>query len=174
MKKTILIIMTAITTTAAMAQSTDEQAIRKVVSTMETGWIKKDGQLFASVFAETHDFIVWNGYYFPGWSRQANAGAHQGLFNGPFATSDIKLKIDKIKFLRPDLALTHVFGARYDKGTSIPEDPGVLMSIIMEKKDGAWKIISFHNLDLEGFQDKPIADQSPMPLKVMYAGWYKK
>lgn len=168
--------LSAILTTASIAQSgnADEQAIQQVVNTMETGWVQKNGETFASVFADAHDYIVWNGYYFPGFTRQRNAEAHQGLFNGPYKTYDVKFKIDKIRFLRPDLALVHVYGGGYQKGKSIPENPNVLMSMILEKKDGSWKIIAFHNLDLETFEKKEIGDSSPIPLKVMYAGWYKK
>lgn len=174
MKKTILIMLTAISTTAALAQSnTDEQAIQKVISTMETAWNQKSGATYMSVFEDVHDYIVWNGYYFPNITKERNAQAHQALFDGVYRTYDIRLKIDKIKFLRPDLALVHVLGAGYEKGT-VPENPSVLMSIIMEKKAGTWKVISFHNLNLEAFEKKEIADHAPMPLKVMYATWYKK
>ena len=134
MKKTILIMLTAISTSAtAMAQTaatTDEQAIQKIISSMESNWVQKNGAGFATVFADQHDFIVWNGYYFPNQSRENNARAHQGLFDGPYRTYDIKLKIDKIRFIRPDLALVHVLGAGYRKGTPVPENPGVLMSMI--------------------------------------------
>lgn len=176
MKKTLLIMLTTISASAAMAQSgnADEQAIYKVINIMETGWVQKNGQLFSSVFADVHDYIVWNGYYFPGMTQPRNAAAHQELFSGVYKTYDIKLKIDKIRFLRSDLALVHVYGGGYEKGKDLPENPTVLMSMIIEKKNNDWKVISFHNLDLEAFEKKEIADHSPMPLKVMYAGWYKK
>ncbi len=167
--------LTAISTTAALSQTgNDEQAIQKVVATMESGWAQKKGDVFASVFADVHDYIVWNGYYFPNMTHDLNVRQHQALFDGPYKNYDIKLKIDKIKFLRPDLALVHVLGGGADKGQPAPENPGILISMIMEKKDGVWKIISFHNLDLEAFQDKATADRAPIPLNVMYATWYKK
>lgn len=176
MKKTLLIMLTTIAASAAIAQTgtADEQALGKLLNTMETGWVQKNGEMFASVFADNHDFVVWNGYYFPNTSQKSTAMSHQGLFDGPFKTYDIRLKVDKIRFIRPDIALIHALGAGYQKGQPIPEDPGVLMSIIAEKKNGTWKIVSFHNLDLEMFQDKEIAERSPMPAKVMYANWYKK
>jgi len=161
-------------TLSAQTGNADEQAIQKIVTTMETAWAQKNGELFSSVFAETHDYIVWNGYYFPNMTRQGNAGAHQNLFNGVYKTYDVKFKIDKIKFIRHDLALTHVYGGGFEKGKTPPENPGVFMTMLLEKKDGTWKIISFHNMDLEAFEKKEIADHSPMPLNVMYAGWYKK
>ena len=176
MKKLMFIAAVISISFASLAQTTnkEEDAIRTVVKTAETGWVEKSGEKFASAFAEVHDFIVWNGYYFPNQTRQATATVHQGLFNGPFRTLDVRFKIDKIKFIRNDIALVHTYGGMYEKGKAVPENPGVLMTMLMEKKEGEWKIISFHNLDLEGFQDKKIADRSPMPLSVMYAGWYKK
>ncbi|MGB8191628.1 MAG: SgcJ/EcaC family oxidoreductase [Chitinophagaceae bacterium] len=176
MKKIILILLSAIITTASIAQSgnADDQAIQKIVTTMETGWAQKSGEVFSSVFADVHDYIVWNGYYFPGMSRKANAAGHQDLFSGVYRTYDVKFKIDKIRFVRTDLALAHVYGGGYEKGQAVPENPTVLMTMLLEKKDGNWKIISFHNLDLEAFENKATADRSPMPLNVMYAGWYKK
>ncbi len=171
----MLIMFTAIASTA-IGQNTnaDEQAIRNLITTMETGWVQKNGETFSSVFADTHDYIVWNGYYFPGMSRKANAAAHQHLFDGPYKTFDVKFKIDKIRFIRTDLALVHVYGGGYEKGKSVPENPNILASMLMEKKDGGWKVIAFHNLDLEAFENKTIGERSPMPLNVMYAGWYKK
>lgn len=155
-------------------QAGDEEAMRTSISAMEKGWIAKSGEQFAASFADVHDYIVWNGYYFPNMTKAQNAAGHQNLFSGPYRTLDLMLKPDKFKFIRTDLALVHCYGATYEKGTAVPENPTVLMTILFEKKDGVWKIISFHNLDLESFQDKEIADHSPMPVKVMYAGWYKK
>jgi uncharacterized protein (TIGR02246 family) len=176
MKKTILMatIISAAMTLNAQNTNKEEELIRTVVKTIENGWIEKSGEKFSSVFAEVHDYIVWNGYYFPNMTRQANANAHQGLFNGPYRTVDVKFKVDKIKFLRSDLALAHIYGGTYEKGQAVPENPTVLMTMILEKKDNVWLIISFHNLDLEAFQNKETAERSPMPLNIMYAGWYKK
>jgi len=155
-------------------ENEDEAAIRSVVSTMETGWKEKNGEKFASGFADTHDFIVWTGYYFRNTTKAMTASAHQGLFDGIFKTMDIRLKVDKIKFIRPDVALTHVIGVGYNKGEEVPKDPGVIMTLLMEKKDGKWQIISFHNLDLETFQNEDIKKGMPFPAEVMYAGWYKQ
>ncbi|MEP7377466.1 MAG: SgcJ/EcaC family oxidoreductase [Chitinophagaceae bacterium] len=176
MKKTIIMatLISAAMTVHAQTNTNDEDAIRTVVKTMETGWNEKSGEKYASIFADTHDFIVWNGYYFPNQTRQGTAAAHQNLFTGIYKNSDVELKVDKIKFIRKDIALVHTYGGMYEKGKQLPENPGVLMTLLMEKKDAKWQIISFHNLDLEGFQDKAIAERSPFPFSVMYAGWYNK
>jgi uncharacterized protein (TIGR02246 family) len=176
MKKTILMatVITAAMSLNAQTNVKEEDAIRAVVRTVETGWAEKSGEKYASGFAEVHDFIVWNGYYFPNQTRQGTAAGHQNLFNGMYKNMDVKLKVDKIKFIRNDIALVHTYGVLYEKGKPVPENPGVLMTMLMEKKQDEWQIISFHNLDLEAFQDKEVGDRSPIPLNIMYAGWYKK
>jgi len=175
MNKVIITVIAIITFCNSFAQTDkDKKAIEKNVAIMEEGWEQKDGKKYASPFADVHDFIVWNGYYFPNNTKASNAAAHQGLFDGPFKTMDIKLKVDKIKFIRPDIALTHVIGVGYEKGKEIPKDPGVLISLLMEKKADKWEIISFHNLDLEVFQDEQIKSRMPFPAEAMYASWYKK
>lgn len=161
----------ATATAFSQTDNKDEQAIRGIVTTLETGWNNKNGQSFASVFAETHDYIVVNGIYFPKMSRQQNAAAHQGLFDGVYKTRDIKLNVDRVVTLRPDLAMMYVIGVGYDKGTAVPKDPGVIMSILVEKQKEGWKIIAFHNHNIN---PEELKQASPMPLEVMYASWYKK
>jgi hypothetical protein len=71
MKKIVLAVMAATALCTALAQNReDEKAIEKIVGSMEEGWVQKDGEKFASVFADTHDYIVWNGYYFRNPQRQ--------------------------------------------------------------------------------------------------------
>ncbi len=154
----------------AQTNSEDEKALQKIPVTIEAGWNNKSGETFASVFAETHDYIVVNGFYFPNFTRKQNAFVHQGLFDGIYKNNTLQLKIDKISFLRPDLAMITVLGASYAQGTSKPTDPTAIMTILAEKKNADWKIISFHNHSLaESFA----IPTPPVPHKVMYASWYK-
>jgi uncharacterized protein (TIGR02246 family) len=195
MKKTILLlaVAAAFITKAAFAQSetapsetayslaavaalvtrqpaADEEAIKGVMSTLEKGWNSKSGETFSSVFADVHDYIVINGLYFSGFTTRGNAGAHQGLFNGVYKSKDIKIKVDKIAFLRSDLALVTAYAGMYETGGTSPKDPSAIMTVIVEKKNDAWKIISFHNHSL----DEVLAmKQTPVPMNVMYASWYK-
>ena len=169
MKQMILAGMLAVTATAFSQETKDEQAIRSIASTMQTGWNTKNSQTFSSVFADKHDYIVVNGLYFPNWSKQGNAAAHQGLFDGLYKNEDLILKVDKIKFLNPDLAQVTAFGLRYKKNEPIPEDLNAIMTILVEKKNNEWKIISFHNHGLD-----ESVKHGPMPMKVMYASWYQQ
>jgi uncharacterized protein (TIGR02246 family) len=160
-------------TSFANGNPNDEKALHQVVGTMEQGWNTRSGELFSSSFADTHDYIVWNGLFFPQQSPTDNARAHQGIFNSIYKNTDVKLKVDRIKFVREDLALLHVLGATYDHGMAIPEHPKVIISMLVEKKNNTWKIISFHNSDIELSFEPGAQNGTSMPLNVMYAGWYK-
>ena len=172
MKKIIIMAATVMASAMAFSQtgSKDEQAVRSIITTLEKGWNSRSGETFASVFADVHDYIVVDGLYFSNWPRQANQAAHQGLFDGIYKNYDIKLKVDKVSFIRPDLAMIYAIGGGAETGKPMPEDPGIIMTVLAEKKADGWKIISFHNHNLEATKNK----RSPMPLNVMYASWYKK
>lgn len=173
MKILIQLIALFVCTNTLFAQSgPDEAAIRSLVKTMADGWTDGNSQKFASVFADEHDYIVWNGIYMKGMNTQSNAAAHQGLFESVYKDTDHHATVDKIRFIREDLALIHVLAAIVPKGENRPTDPQVLWSGLLEKKDGGWKIISFHNLDLEIFENEQMRRSAPMPPEVMYASWY--
>jgi uncharacterized protein (TIGR02246 family) len=150
----------------------DEAGIRANVATMARGWCQADGQLFASVFAPVSDYIVWNGYYMPGASREGIARAHDGLFRGVYANTDLYLVVDKVTFPAPGVGLVHVYGAVVGDGEARPADPAVLMTILFAKNGEGWQAVSFHNLDLEVYQNEEIRERAPMPAGVMYKGWY--
>jgi uncharacterized protein (TIGR02246 family) len=173
MKRIILFFSLLIFTTQVQAQSvTDEQAIRNVIQKLEKGWNNASGETFASVFTDTHDFIVWNGYYFKGQNIEDNTRTHDYIFSSMYKGTQLFLTVDKIRFIREDIALVHVFGSVVGKSETRPKDPQVLISMIVEKTNEDWKISSFHNLDLEVFQNEDMLKGSPVPAAVMYASWY--
>jgi len=175
MKKAIFMatLISAALSVNAQTNNKDEQAIRNIVATMQKGWNEKSGKTFSSVFANVHTYVVINGMYMPGITPEINANAHQGIFNSVYKTTDLEYKIDKINFVRPDLALMYVLGALHEQGTAVPENPEAIITMVVEKKNDEWKIISFHNSPIDMFEPGQ-ADRSPVPLNVMYASWYKK
>ena len=174
MKKVILtafLIINSIFMLQAQENKAHEQAITNILNIIQSGWNEKSGEKFASSFFEVHDYIVVNGLYLPALTRQQNARVHQQLFDGPFKSSNIRLKADKISFYRNDLAQVIAIGASYPAGEAVSKDPTVIMTLIIEKKKEGWKIISFHNHELNM---EAIKKGSPIPLEVMYASWYKQ
>jgi uncharacterized protein (TIGR02246 family) len=175
MKKTIFMatLISAAFAMNAQTKEKDEQAIRNIVNTMEKGWNTKDGTLFASGFDKVHTYIVINGAYLSSITPEINAQAHQGIFNSVYKTTDLRLKTDKVMFIRPDLAIAYVLGATYASGTPVPENPAAMVSMVLEKSQEQWKIISFHNGPIQTSFDPAEESRSPVPPKVMYASWYK-
>ena len=175
---TIFIVFIFSNSISAQAEmSPDEMAIQEVLQGIEDAWAAKDGEQFAAYFANDHDFIVWTGMYFPNINQATNARNHQGIFNSIYKNWDVTLRVDKTRFIRPDLALVHVLGAGRDKGQEIPPYPNVIQSVLMEKTGASWQIISFHNLDIE--YESNLRKNFPTEVdKVVYAkkhykGWYK-
>ncbi len=105
----------------------------------------------------------------PNFTQKANAATHQGLFESVLKEHKLKLKIDKISFIRKDLAMVTALGAGYNKAETMPTDPGIIMTILAEKKEDTWKIISFHNHEINMAELK----QRRVPIDQMYANWYK-
>lgn len=153
---------------------TDEAAIGQLVQDMAASWTAGDGPAFARHFAEEHDYIVWNGYYMPGMNPRANGAAHQQLFDTAYRNTQMFFTLDKVKFIRPELALIHVLGAMSKQGEPRPEHPAVLWTALLERQAGGWKIISFHNSDLEMFRDEATRQRAPLPAEQMYASWYRE
>lgn len=149
----------------------DEQAIHEVMQTLSEGWTNGSGEQFASVFADEHDFIVWNGLYNRGMNPKENAAGHQQIFDTMYKNTRLHYVVDKVKFIRDDIALAHVFGAVNSKSESRPKDPQVLWTALLEKQRGNWKIISFHNLDLELFENEEMKKSMP-PAEAIYQSWY--
>ncbi len=172
MKTLSLLVMTVFSFSLGFSQQKEEQAIRQVVETMIGGWNAGSGEQFASVFADDHDFIVWNGYFFTGMNQAQNAVNHQRIFDTMYRDTKNHAVVDKIRFIRKDLALIHILAAVTPKEDARPKDPQVLISAILEKQADDWKILSFHNLDLEAFQNEDMKKASPIPVEQMYASWY--
>lgn len=171
---TMLFLCSLMTATFSQSNSKDQEAIKKIVMSIEQGWNAKSGTQLASGFDDVHDYIVWNGLYFPNMTREDNARVHQGLFDGIYKTTSVRMVVDKINFVRDDLAMVNALGATYDETTPAPENPKVLITMLFEKKDNDWKIIAFHNSDIEISFEPGQQGNSPVPPQAMFKSWYQK
>ena len=66
---------------AGQVHQKNEAAIRRVVRTLQDAQNTKNGELFASAFAQEHDYIAINGMFVPNQTRQDNARIHQRLYD---------------------------------------------------------------------------------------------
>jgi uncharacterized protein (TIGR02246 family) len=93
----------------------DEAAIREVVKTMQNGQNTRNGKLFASGFANDHDYIVINGMFRPNLTQEDNARSHQALYDGARSSLggnlgevEVPFNVAKIRFLAPEIAVVHI------------------------------------------------------------------
>lgn len=150
MKKQILIIIAVILVILGVtkAQTTskherDEKAIRQIVQNLADAWAAGDGVKWADQFADDVDFTVWNGMYFNG--REANIKGHQQIFDTFYKGSTINPKIQKIRFLRKDVAIVHVTSGNERNGKQVENAPLVRPLLVLSKENGKWRIAVFQN-----------------------------
>lgn len=128
------------------ARTEDEKAIRANVEQFVRGWNAKSGAEFAKPFAEDADYVVVNGMYLKG--RAAIAAAHQRIFDTIYKNDDIAATVEKIRFLRQDVAIAHVFAERFPKADKSQASPARL-TLVMFKDGGTWEIAAFHNTQIQ-------------------------
>lgn len=123
----------------------DDAAMKQIVQTMQDGWNRKDGKMFASAFVEKHDYININGLYLPNITRDSNARAHQGLFNGPYKEIDLQLRAAKVKFLSADVAVLHIQGHTHPKGKVDEKRQDIVLTAVLQRTAGKWEVVAFQN-----------------------------
>ncbi|MEO6329078.1 MAG: SgcJ/EcaC family oxidoreductase [Ginsengibacter sp.] len=149
MKSKILIFMaTAILSTAAKAQvkPADETSIKQVVQSLQDGWNKKDGNLFASRFADDCDYVVVNGMLLK--SKNTVAQGHQNIFNTFYNETSLDLNLQDARYLSDDIVIAHVTGRRYGNVGGKYEDIKAMITLTLQKKNGEWSIAAFQNTEV--------------------------
>jgi uncharacterized protein (TIGR02246 family) len=140
-------------------QRKDEAAIRQLVQNMQDAQNIKDGELFASAFAQEHDYIAINGMFLANQTRQDNARIHQRLYDesgssvaGNYGEVEVRLEASKIRALTPEAAVVHVRGEFRPK--SQPEKSKNIISAVMQNREGEWEIVAFHNAPVQKREDE--------------------
>jgi uncharacterized protein (TIGR02246 family) len=124
-----------------------EAAIRHVLDRLQEGFTRKSGAIFASAFAEQHDYVVINGMFFPNMTREANAKVHQELFEGSrmgALGADLsqmaapRYEVRNIRFLSPTIAVAHI-------ASRLGGQERTIATAVMQQQDEEWRIVAFHN-----------------------------
>jgi uncharacterized protein (TIGR02246 family) len=117
----------------------DAQRINAFIKNMQDIWNAGDEIAWAKCFSKDVDFInLFGGYHHGSVKIQAS---HHHLFNGVFKGSNNVFTVEKVRFLRPDLAAVLVFTA-LDFKTGHYDGR---MTFLMEEHDGDLQIIWFQN-----------------------------
>lgn len=136
------------------AQQGDETSIKQIVQNMKDGWNRKSGKDFAAFFAEEHDYVNIYGLYLPKATREGNAWAHQELFDGVYKEVDLQLRVSKIRYLSPEIAVVHIQGHTYPKGKPEEKRQELVITGVMQKKGIRWEIVAFQNTPVQPRPEK--------------------
>ena len=134
-----------------MAQSADEEAIRRIEQTWDAAWNRHDAKALAALLSEDIDFVNVTGAWFKGRSEfeKRMLETHQGAFkNSKRTTLDTS-----VKFLTPEIAVVHarweMSGLDNADGTLRQPWRGIITRVV-RKMDDNWVVVAAHNVDEAG------------------------
>jgi len=149
--------------TPANERENDERAIREMNAAVEAAWNKHDAPTLDQSFVEDCDFINVFGEWIS--TRDKLVKIHTALFAGPFRESYKRFTVEKIRFVRQDVAIAHVRGRNTDRdGKLLEGDEGTIASLVMVKEAGKWRIVAGQNTEVRPLPEafKP-AGKPPAP-----------
>ena len=140
--------MNAATTTPG---ADDRAAIAAIVQGQAEAWNHADADTFAEHYAKDGSFTNIVGVR--GEGKAEFVALHAQIFRTIFAGSRMTFAIDRVRFLRSDVAVVNIDAALADirqapPGIQLGSD-GVLHSKLQEvmtREDGCWQIAAFHNV----------------------------
>lgn len=122
----------------------DEKAIRQIVTNLTDAWAAGDGAKWADQFTDDVDYTVWNGLYSSG--REENRKGHQMIFDTFYKNTKLNIEIRKIRFLRDDVAIVHMFASVIKKDEKPQNDsPETSPMMVLSRENGKWRIVAFQN-----------------------------
>ena len=140
-----IIVFSLVAVSHAQTES-DKETLRRLPRAYCDAWAKHDGNELAKIMAEDVDYVTVGAGWFRG--RKDFETYHTRLLSGRFKDSTMTPLETQVRFLRPDLAIVHwswtIEGDRNDDGSARPKRFG-LMTILAEKRKGAWLIVAAQN-----------------------------
>jgi uncharacterized protein (TIGR02246 family) len=132
-------------------QANDRDAIAAIVNNQAAAWNRADAPSFAERYREDGSFTNIAGTR--AYGKAGFVDIHTTIFRTIFAGSQIRFHIDRILFLRPDVAIADIDATLNDvqqlpPGARLGSD-GAMHSRLQEvltKDDGLWSIAAFHNV----------------------------
>jgi uncharacterized protein (TIGR02246 family) len=125
-----------------MFETQDEQALRGLINTFVEGWNAGDGVACGRPFAADADFTAVTGLHVQG--RDLIARGHTEILSTVFRGTRIRPMVDRIRFLKPDVALMHVT-LTFEVPPRFEVQPTSL-GVVAAKDANGWSIVDFRNL----------------------------
>ena len=154
-----LVVLLAATTLNVTAQSGgEEQVIRKFFADADVAWNKHDARELTNPQNATADAGFVNVY--GGWAKGRDnfVAIMTKLQAGPFHDDFRQTIVEKVKFVRPDVAVViTTIADRHGNGPSA-QTRG---TFVLSKENGLWLLTSFQNTKIAEAPEPPRMLQSP-------------
>jgi uncharacterized protein (TIGR02246 family) len=125
------------------------EAIKANINAYAEAWNVHNAKLLSVLFTEDADFVMVMGIWLKG--REEIERDHAELFSTVMRKSRLTFTDTKIKFLKPDIAITHntweLVGQITPFAEELPIRSGILSSVMIEQ-NGKWRINSAQNTDI--------------------------
>jgi uncharacterized protein (TIGR02246 family) len=133
------------TPSTTMIPDEDQTAISNLLAQMRTAWEQGDGQAYGANFTDDAHYVNAPGQRVVG--AAAISATHQHVFDTFFKNTHLGSQCDnEVQPIAPGVVLIHSSGSVLCPGeTESKVAPNGLMTILVVKRDGAWKIASFTN-----------------------------
>lgn len=136
---------------ASSGNDADRAAVGALIQTETDAWNRGDAQAFAARFEPDGSFTNVIGMV--SYGKEAFDHRHAEILKTIFKGSVLKQSIDKLRFVRPDVAIVNVNtemtqfvaappGIRTDKDNVIRTK----LELVLLKERGKWQITAYHNV----------------------------
>jgi len=122
-----------------------EDAARSVMARLCETWERGNGEAYAELFAEDAQYVTAPGERLHG--RKRIAESHQQVFDTIFKKTKLGRNYPcTIREIAPEVVLVEAEGSVLFAGEKEQKIvPNGLMTMVLAKREGAWRIVSFQN-----------------------------
>ena len=118
----------------------DEDLIRDLVRWLEISWNSSASAGFAAPFSDDADFVTIFGAHYT--SRSSVEANHRHIFDTIYKESRIAYNVEKIRFVRPDVAIAFVrVRLQMRNGKMLEARP----NMVLVKDNERWQIVCLQN-----------------------------